>query len=72
MSDVAKRKLIDVTMRQTASWIELDAVLRLRDAALMREDWDEVNALTQRAHDILDAHMDLRQDVLIATRQLSD
>lgn len=63
MSDDAARASIHPAIMALATWKELNAMQSLYTAAVFRGDQDEANAIRAKAHDLLDACLDLNGEV---------
>lgn len=56
-------------MGAVACWIELEATIKLIEVATLRGvPQEEIEPLRQKAHDLLDQHMDHKQGVFALTR----
>jgi hypothetical protein len=57
-------------MEIVASWLELEAVIKLLEAATIRGNEKEYNQLRDRAHELLDIHMDAKQSVQVLAHEV--
>ena len=55
----------------TAAWIDLLGLTHAYQAAALRGDVEEAERLRQRAHDLLDANLDLNSQVAHAVKALA-
>lgn len=60
MNDIIKK-----TMLSKAAWLELEGAIKSVEAAMLRDDKAGVELARQKAHDMLDSHLDLKCDALI-------
>lgn len=57
-----------IHMMGLATWTELEATVGSHKAAVMRKDAEATDAARQKAHDLLDHHLDLAQEGIEAIR----
>lgn len=55
---------VDKGLLAHATWIDLEATIKTIEAATIRGDTRTVAAGRERAHGLLDAHLDLKTDAL--------
>lgn len=64
---ISMSEIIRNSMLATAAWLELEACIKSVEAAVMRGDGASAAAARQKAHDMLDSHLDLKSAALIET-----
>ena len=64
-NEIARQSMLAV-----AAWTELEAAIKMAEAAALRGDKEGQEAARQRAHDLLDAHLDLKTQLMMGLSQL--
>lgn len=66
MNDILKNSML-----ATAAWLELEGAIKSVEAATLRGDQAGAIEARQKAHDMLDSHMDLKTAAHIGARRAS-
>lgn len=52
-------------MLAQAAWLEMESAIKSMEAAIMRGDGPGVEASRQKAHDMLDSHLDMKSSAMV-------
>lgn len=64
-SDILKNGML-----ATAAWLDLEASIKSFEASTLRSDMETAQVLRQRAHDLLDTHLDFKAGNMIEITKL--
>lgn len=61
MSDIIRKQLL-----AQAAWLEMEGAIKAIEAAALRGDREAEISARQKAHDMLDSHLDMKCEALVA------